>query len=121
MEIIKNLQNRIYELREQRVILDMDVAQLYDVDTKVLNQSVKRNIDRFPDDFMFQITEKELESIRAQVKELLLDQPYSRSQIVTLNTTRGFNIKYLPHAFTEQGVAMLSGIINSKNKEFIFS
>lgn len=114
MEIIKNLQNRIYELREQRVILDMDVAQLYEVDTKVLNQSVKRNIDRFPDDFMFQITEKELESIQAQVKELLFDQPYSRSQIVTLNTTRGFNIKYLPYAFTEQGVAMLSGIINSK-------
>jgi hypothetical protein len=53
MEIIKNLQNRIYELREQRVILDMDVAQLYEVDTKVLNQSVKRNIDRFPDDLCF--------------------------------------------------------------------
>ncbi len=109
MEIIQSLQNRIYEIRGRSVILDKDIAQLYEVDTKVLNQAVKRHADRFPGDFMFQLTNEEL-----KVEVLDPDQLYSRSQIVTLNTTRGSNIKYLPFAFTEQGVAMLSGIINSK-------
>jgi phage regulator Rha-like protein len=109
MEIIQSLQNRIYEIRGRSVILDKDIAQLYEVDTKVLNQAVKRHADRFPEDFMFQLTNEEL-----KVEVLDPDQLYSRSQIVTLNTTRGSNIKYLPFAFTEQGVAMLSGIINSK-------
>ena len=113
MEIIQSLQNRIYEIRGQRVILDKDIAQLYEVDTKVLNQSVKRHIDRFPNDFMFQLTNEELEKIRVQSRDLDPGQISSRSQFVTLNTTRGTNIKYLPLAFTEQGVAMLSGIINS--------
>jgi phage regulator Rha-like protein len=109
MEIIQSLQNRIYEIRGRSVILDKDIAQLYEVDTKVLNQAVKRHADRFPEDFMFQLTNEEL-----KVEVLDPDQLYSRSQIVTLNTTRGSNAKYLPFAFTEQGVAMLSGIINSK-------
>lgn len=114
MEIIQSLQNRIYEIRGQRVILDKDIAQLYEVDTKVLNQAVKRHIDRFPIDFMFQLTNEELEKIRIQARDLDPGQISSRSQFVTLNTTRGTNIKYLPLAFTEQGVAMLSGIIHSK-------
>jgi phage regulator Rha-like protein len=114
MEIIQSLQNRIYEIRGMRVILDKDLALIYDTDTKVLNQSVKRHLDRFPVDFKFQLTNEELESIRIQVKDLDPSNMYSRSQIVTLNTTRGGNIKYLPLAFTEQGVAMLSGILNSK-------
>jgi phage regulator Rha-like protein len=114
MEIIQSLQNRIYEIRGQRVILDKDIAQLYEVDTKVLNQSVKRHIDRFPNDFMFQLTNDELERIWVQTRDLAPGQISSRSQFVTLNTTRGTNIKYLPLAFTEQGVAMLSGIIHSK-------
>jgi len=114
MEIIQSLQNRIYEIRGMRVILDKDLALIYDTDTKVLNQSVKRHLDRFPVDFMFQLTNEELESIRIQVKDLDPSSMYSRSQFVTLNTTRGSNIKYLPLAFTEQGVAMLSGILNSK-------
>jgi hypothetical protein len=109
MEIIQSLQNRIYEIRGQRVILDKDIAQLYEVDTKVLNQSVKRNIDRFPEDFMFQLTNEELEKIRVQVRDLDPGQVSLRSQIVTLKTGRGEHAKYLPLAFTEQGVAMLSG------------
>ena len=114
MEIIQSLQNRIYEIRGQRVILDKDIAQLYEIETKVLNQSVKRHIERFPKDFMFQLTNDELEKIRVQVKDLYPGQISLRSQIVTLKTGRGEHAKYLPLAFTEQGVAMLSGIINSK-------
>ena len=88
---------KIYNLRSQKVMLDRDLAELYGVETKVLNQAVKRNAARFPEDFMFRLTNKEAE--------------VSRSQSVTLK--QGQNIKYLPFAFTEQGVAMLSGVINS--------
>jgi hypothetical protein len=87
---------KIYIFREQKVMLDKDLAMLYEVETKVLNQAVKRNTGRFPTDFMFQLNKKEFESLR--------------SQIVTSN--RGGS-RYLPFAFTEQGVAMLSGVINS--------
>jgi hypothetical protein len=66
MEIIQSLQNRIYEIRGQRVILDKDIAQLYEIETRVLNQSVKRHIDRFPEDFMFQLNKQEFESIEIQ-------------------------------------------------------
>lgn len=114
MEIIQSLQNRIYQIRGQRVILDKDIAQLYEIETKVLNQSVRRNIDRFPEDFMFQLTNNELEKIRVQVKDLNPVHQSLRSQIVTLKTGQGEHVKYLPLAFTEHGVAMLSGIINSK-------
>ena len=79
-------------------MLDKDLAELYDVPTKVLNQAVSRNRDRFPEDFMFQLTAKEYPEA-------------SRSQIVTLK--RGQNMKYLPYAFTEQGVAMLSSVLRS--------
>lgn len=78
-------------------MLDSDLALLYEVDTKVLNQAVKRNLDRFPEDFMFQLSDEEWQNLR--------------SQIVTLN---GVTRKYKPYVFTEQGVAMLSGILNSK-------
>jgi hypothetical protein len=104
MEIIQNLQNSIYEIRGQRVLLDKDLSILYDTDTKVLNQAVKRHIDRFPLDFMFQLTKEELDLINL------------RSQIVTssLSSENWGGARFLPYAFTEQGVAMLSGIINSK-------
>jgi hypothetical protein len=112
MQIIKSIQNRIYEIRGQRVMLDRDLAALYEVDVKVLNQAVKRNIQRFPEDFMFQLTWKELEQLRFQIETL--DKSDSlRSQIVTLKSGRGQHSKYTPYVFTEQGVAMLSGIINS--------
>jgi ORF6N domain len=88
---------KILLLRGRKVILDSDLANLYEVETKVLNQAVKRNKERFPSDFMFRLTRKEAE--------------ISRSQIVTLK--QGQNIKHLPYAFTEQGIAMLSGILRS--------
>ena len=90
---------KIYLIRNKKIILDSDLAELYDVETKVLNQAVKRNIARFPEDFMFQLNKEEAYEL-------------SRSQIVTLK--RGQNIKYLPHAFTENGVAMLSSVLNSE-------
>ena len=112
MQIIKSIQNRIYELRGERVMLDRDLAFLYEVETKVMNQAVKRNSKRFPIDFMFQLSKEEFESIRFQM-ESLENNNSLRSQIVTLNTGRGQHAKYLPYAFTEQGVAMLSGVLNS--------
>ena len=112
MQIIQSIQNRIYEIRGERVMLDRDLAALYETETKFLNQAVKRNSKRFPKDFMFQLTNEEWESLRFQIDTLEKNNPL-RSQIVTIKTGRGQHIKYLPYAFTEQGVAMLSGILNS--------
>ena len=97
--ISANLENRIYTIRGQKVMLDSDLAELYQIETKTLKRAVKRNIDRFPADFMFELTKEEAEN--------------SRCQNGTLKTRQGYNIKYLPYAFTEQGLAMLSGILNS--------
>ena len=94
------LMNKIYLIRNQKVMLDADLAALYGVETKVFNQAVKRNIERFPKDFMFVLSKKELVALR--------------SQIVTLETGRGKYSKYLPKVFTEQGVAMLSSVLNSE-------
>lgn len=80
-------------------MLDRDLAELYDVETKRINEQVRRNPKRFPDDFMFQLTEEEAESLR--------------SHFATLKSGRGKHRKYLPYAFTEQGVAMLSSVLNS--------
>jgi di/tripeptidase len=112
MQIIQSIQNRIYEIRGERVMLDRDLASLYEVETKVLNQAVKRNIKRFPKDFMFQLTKKEYENLELQI-ETFEDADSLRSQFVTLKNRRGRHLKYLPYVFTEQGVAMLSGVINS--------
>jgi hypothetical protein len=90
------IQNKIYELRGQKVMIGNDLAEMYGVQTKVLNQAVKRNIKRFPPDFVFQLTKTEVENLR--------------SQIVT--SKKGGN-RYLPYAFTEQGVSMLSSVLNS--------
>ncbi len=91
------IESLIYVIREQQVMLDSDLARLYGVETKALNQAVKRNIQRFPEDFMFQLSKEEC----------------LRSQIVTLNEARGKHLKYLPHVFTENGVAMLSSVLRS--------
>lgn len=96
--ISERIEKRILLLRGQKVMLSTDLAELYKVVPKVLVQAVKRNIERFPSDFMFQLDFQEVRR--------------SRSQIVTLN--RGQNVKYLPYAFTEQGVAMLSTVLKSK-------
>jgi hypothetical protein len=110
MNIIRSIQNRIYEIRGERVMLDFDLAALYETQTKVLNLTVKRNIKRFPKDFMFQLTKEEFESLRFQIETSETNS--MRSQSETSKKGRG-GTRYLPYAFTEQGVAMLSGILNS--------
>jgi hypothetical protein len=92
------IQGMIYEIRGQKVMLDSDLAKLYEVEPKVLNQAVKRNITRFPKDFMFQLTKNEWDNLR--------------SQIVTSSYEHGGR-RYNPYVFTEQGIAMLSGLLNS--------
>jgi phage regulator Rha-like protein len=114
MEIIKSVQNRIYQVRGQRVILDKDIAFLYETETKSLNLSVKRHINRFPLDFMFQLTKEEVDLLRLQKNQVNDMTPNLRFQIETSSYTDWGGTRYLPYAFTEQGVAMLSGIINSK-------
>jgi hypothetical protein len=94
-------------------MLDKDLAALYETELKVLNQAVKRNIERFPADFMFQLTKEEYDSLRSQFATLDASQSLW-SQNVTLETGRGKHSKYLPYVFTEQGVAMLSGVVNSE-------
>ena len=95
-----NIESLIRVIRGQQVMLDSDLAMLYGVETKRLNEQVKRNLNRFPEDFMFQLTQDEV--VR------------SRSQIATLNAQRGQNIKYLPYAFTRNGIAMLSSVLRSE-------
>jgi phage regulator Rha-like protein len=113
MQIIQSIQNRIYEIRGERVMLDRDLAALYQTETKVLNLAVKRNLKRFPADFMFQLTKDEFEALRFQIETLEKADNSLRLQNETLKTGRGHHSKYLPYAFTEQGVAMLSGVLNS--------
>ena len=96
---LEPIRSKIYEIRGQRVMLDRDLAELYGVTTGNLNKAVKRNIRRFPPDFMFQLTKEEWNSLRFQIG--------------ILEVGRGQYTKFLPHAFTEQGLAMLSGILNS--------
>ena len=93
------ISNKIYFIRNQKVMFDRDLAALYDIETRVLKQAVRRNISRFPEDFMFELSKIEYDS--------------SRSQFVTLNKARGSNLKYLPSVFTEHGVLMLSSVLNS--------
>ena len=113
MQIIQTIQNRIYEIRGERVMLDRDLANLYETETKFLNLAVKRNNKRFPKDFMFQLTKEEFEDVRLQFETLEKNDNPLRLQNETLKKSRGQHSKYLPYAFTEQGVAMLSGILNS--------
>lgn len=94
---LQTIQNKIYEVRGQKIMLDFDLAELYEVQTKNLNLAVKRNIKRFPNDFMFQLTKNEWDALRLQIE-----------------TSKGRGgTRYLPYAFTEQGLAMLSGVLNS--------
>ncbi|SHG51910.1 ORF6N domain-containing protein [Flavobacterium defluvii] len=95
----ETISNKIYFIRGQKVMMDSDLASLYDVETKRLNEQVKRNLSRFPEDFMFQLTENEYNSLR--------------SQIATLKKGRGEHQKYLPSVFTEHGILMLSSVLKS--------
>ena len=99
MEQLELIQSKIYEIRGQKVMLDFDLAEMYGTETGQLKRAVRRNIERFEgEDFMFELTKEEL----------------SRCQIGILNKGRGSNFKYMPFAFTELGVAMLSSVLNSK-------
>ena len=100
----ESVMNQIYVIRGQKVMLDRDLAALYGVETRVLKQSVRRNIDRFHEDFMFEMTTEELQNWR--------------SQFVTSNSDRQ-GLRYTPFCFTEQGVAMLSSVLNSKQAIYI--
>ncbi len=125
------VQSKIFLIRGKQVMIDRDLAELYGVETKVINQAVKRNIERFPEEFRFQLTAEEYEFLRSQIatskdeEDLLRSQIVTskkekdslRSQFVTLNdeneSQRGKHTKYLPYVFTEQGVAMLSAVLHS--------
>ncbi len=103
------IERKIYFIRGQKVMMDSDLAELYGVPTKVLNQAVKRNIKRFPKDFMFQLNIKETNSLHL-VSQFVIPNVNMRSQSVTASKR---NIGNLPYVFTEQGVAMLSSVLNS--------
>lgn len=100
MDDIAIIENKIYEIRGQKVMLDFDLAEMYGVETKRLKEQVRRNIERFPVEFMFELTKEEVQ--------------FSRTQFATLKTGQGHNIKYLPFAFTEYGIVMLSSVLKSK-------
>jgi hypothetical protein len=95
--IENNIINKIYSIRNLKVMLDIDLAELYMVETKQLKRQVRRNMDRFPEDFMFELNKEEFENLRSQI-----------------GTSRWGGSRYLPMAFTEQGVAMLSSVLSSK-------
>jgi hypothetical protein len=121
--VIPNIENKIYTIRGKQVMIDSDLAFMYQIETKVFNQAVKRNIERFPEEFRFRLTKEEFEELRSQIvtsKKQYLNQSTNnkqlieenqRSQIVTFETI--LNKRYLPYVFTEQGVAMLSGVLRS--------
>lgn len=109
LEIIRN---KIYEIRGQKIMFDFDLAELYEVETRILNQSVKRNIARFPKDFMFQLTQKEWEPLRSQIVISSKMNDNNSSQIV-MSSKKHRGAKYLPLAFTEHGVTMLAAILKS--------
>jgi len=115
MQIIKSIQSRIYEIRGERVMLDFDLALLYEVETKALNLAVKRNLNRFPEDFMFQLTKNEWDNLRFQIEtsSVQIFPNAKESENIKPQEKHGGN-RYLPHAFTEQGVAMLSGVLRSE-------
>ncbi len=106
---VDNICNRVYIIRGQQVMLDYDLAEFYGYEVKALNQQVKRNIDRFSEDFMFQLKKEEVPN------------EFSKSQIVTLNEKgdkRGTNIKKMPYAFTEQGIYMLATVLKGRTAKY---
>ena len=127
IQSVEQIESLILTIRGKQVILDRDLARLYGVETRRLNEQVRRNIERFPEDFMFQLTKEEAESSRSQfvmlkgeythltsqIATMNEDGDNSRSQNATLKAKQGQNIKYLPYAFTENGIAMLSGVLRS--------
>ena len=119
---VEGISSRVYYLRGQQVMLDYDLAEIYGYEVKNLNQQVKRNIARFPEDFMFQLTRDELISVKSQIviSREGISENCLKSQIVTLNesgTKRGLHIKKMPYAFTEQGIYMLATVLRGELAE----
>jgi hypothetical protein len=117
---VQKVQTKIYFIRNQSVMLDFDLAEMYEVETRVLNQAVKRNIKRFPQDFMFQLTKSEWEVLISQFvtsktekKSVKQNDKVSMSSQIVMTSASKRPKSSLPFAFTEQGLAMLSGILNS--------
>ena len=126
LQPLENIENLIHVIRGKQVMLDRDLARLYGVETFRLNEQVKRNKERFPDDFMFQLSKEEWKEISSQFAITYADGKVLRSQIASIKTEgevlssqnasidmRGRHVKYMPYAFTENGVAMLSGVLRS--------
>jgi phage regulator Rha-like protein len=113
MDELQNIKSIIYKIRGYQVMLDADLAKIYQVETKRLNEAVKRNIDRFPPEFMFRLTKDEYENLRSQFVASRDKYENLRSQIATSKDGKGGR-RYLPFAFTEHGVIMLSSVLNSK-------
>jgi hypothetical protein len=103
--------NKIYLIRGQKVMFDFDLASLYGVETRALNQAVKRNTSRFPGDFMFRLSEKEWEFLRSQI---VISSGENNSSQNVMSSKKHRGVVYLPYVFTEQGVSMLSGVLNSE-------
>ena len=124
IQSVEQIESLIITVRGKQIILDRDLARLYGVETKVLNQAVKRNIERFPEDFMFQLSKEEYgllkpqivtsseDFLRSQIVTIENEDDYLRSQFATIDM-RGRHLKYLPYAFTENGIAMLSSVLRS--------
>jgi len=110
----ENLAKLVYLIRGEKVLLDTDLADLYGVEARVLNQSVARNRNRFPDDFMFQLTTEEWTAMRSKIVTSSTDTGSNSSQIV-MSSRKNRGIAYRPYAFTEQGVAMLSSVLRSQH------
>lgn len=119
MDALEPIKQKIYEIRGRRVMLDSDLAALYCVETKDLKRAVKRNIERFPEDFMFELTKEEYDSLRCQNFTLKnADSPnvlaLTSQNVILKKNGRGQHSKYLPFAFTREGIAMLSGLLRSE-------
>ncbi len=114
-QLAELISSQVLTLRSQRVLLAQQLSLLYGVETRVLNQAVQRNIDRFPDDFMFRLEAEDMASLRSQTVTLNTQDIDSKENlnVSTLAKSRGAHTKYTPYAFTEQGIAMLSSVLKS--------
>ena len=107
------IQKQIYEVRGEKIMVDFDLAQLYEVETRVLNQAIKRNIESFPKDFMFRLTAKEWKEVLSSQTLIIENFEKTNSSQFVMSSVKFRGAKYLPYAFTEHGVTMLASILKS--------